>query len=252
MLWEIFVIMVLFGLVFLSFLPLVNRTNDAGENFFKVPYCLVVFVLVAGLGASHHLGSKHLAWFDAENFEKFETSKIRVGKCSSTLPKLLVDGCNGYATFTNKFTPTEQEKGDAASISFETRVVFPGAVLTLDTCADNLKKQMDAYYIAHKIDDDGDGRCYSFAYVLPPTFLADWTPNTMSWTQWFFNTYKKDDNVYGSLGEIMNETETYWARSSRSIFAHSVQIGLSLWSFALLLWPIIATYESIEARKKTD
>merc|ERR1740130_1408587 len=91
--------------------------------------------------------------------------------------------------------------------------------------------------------------CYSFAYVLPPTFLADWTPNTMSWTQWFFNTYKKDDNVYGSLGEIMNETETYWARSSRSIFAHSVQIGLSLWSFALLLWPIIATYESIEARK---
>ena len=73
MLWEMFVIMVLFGLVFLSFLPLVNRTNDAGEFFFKVPYCLVVFVLVAGLGASHHLESKHLAWFDAENFEKFET-----------------------------------------------------------------------------------------------------------------------------------------------------------------------------------
>ena len=90
MLWEIFVIMVLFGLVFLSFLPLVNRTNDAGENFFKVPYCLVVFVLVAGLGASHHLGSKHLAWFDAENFEKFETSKIRVGKCSSTLVRLIL------------------------------------------------------------------------------------------------------------------------------------------------------------------
>jgi hypothetical protein len=111
---------------------------------------------------------------------------------------------------------------------------------------------MDAYYTAHKIDDDGDGRCYSFAYVLSPTFLADWTPNTMSWTQWFFNTYKKDDNVYGSLGEIMNETETYWARSSRSIFANLVQISLSLWSFALLLLPIIATYESIEARKKTD
>ena len=90
MLWEMFVIMGLSVLFGSSFLPLVNRTNDAGENFFKVPYCLVVFVLVAGLGASHHLGSKHLAWFDAENFEKFETSKIRVGKCSSTLVRLIL------------------------------------------------------------------------------------------------------------------------------------------------------------------
>lgn len=161
-----------------------------------------------------------------------------------------MDDCNGYATFTNKFTPTEQEKGDAASISFETRVVFPGAALTLDTCADNLKKQMDAYYTTHKIDDDSDGKCYSFAYVLSPTFIADWTPNTMSWTQWFFNTYKKNDNVYGTLGEIMNETETYWARYQRGFFALFYYLILMMWSIGVVWCFFAVTLELIKPEKR--
>ena len=121
---------------------------------------------------------------------------------------------------------------------------------------------MDAYYTTHKIDDDSDGKCYSFAYVLSPTFIADWTPNTMSWTQWFFNTYKKNDNVYGTLGEIMNETETYWARYQRGFFALFYYLILMMWSIGVVwcffavtlegikMWSIAVTLEGIKKRKK--
>jgi hypothetical protein len=52
--------------------------------------------------------------------------------------------------------------------------------------------------------------------VLQPTFVADWSANENTWVSLnLYGTYKKNDQVYGSLQEIANDVENTWDRSSR-------------------------------------
>ena len=95
MLWEIFVIMVLFFLAFLSTV-VVQGVWDKNNNIYPMSfigniettfYFISLFVLVTGLLGS--LDGTHLIqsalFADFSDMEKFEISKIRVGECSSTL-----------------------------------------------------------------------------------------------------------------------------------------------------------------------
>ena len=59
--------------------------------------------------------------------------------------------------------------------------------------------------------------------------------------------------MVATLGEIMNETETYWARSQRGFFALFYFLILMMWSIGVVMCFFLAIYKSInEARKKKD
>ena len=94
MLWEIFVIMILCFLAFLSAVFFGNITDDIVRTSTRTIgyiktyfYIISLFVLVTGLLGS--LDGTHLIqsalFADFSGMEKFEISKIRVGECSSTL-----------------------------------------------------------------------------------------------------------------------------------------------------------------------
>ena len=193
-----------------------RNTPKRGCAMFGICFCGIVLF---SFGLDEWQQTPHLVLTQI-NYEKYDFTSVRVGKCTSTAPKVVVEGCIGYATFKNTFTPTTADAGERKNIQFETRKVFEASAIAaavgLSDCKNSINTQTQDFYKQNKIDDDGDGTCYVFDYVLQPTFVADWSANENTWVSLnLYGTYKKNDQVYGSLQEIANDVENTWDRSSR-------------------------------------